>query len=190
MRMVAAVDTQSMKRAAATVVSIGAIALVGCGSGAQHAVESAPASAPIPTKTTVLKVAPKPPGITHAQFIARADAVCARAHRNLRPWQRKTDAATTLAQLAGPARRIVPIAARMASDLSGLTPPRADAKIIDRYTALVRRQAADIRKISRAASAGDAALIQTLGRLQDDYIARQTGIAEGFGLKVCGRPGK
>jgi hypothetical protein len=162
-----------------------ALATLGCGGSTQPAQPQAatPATAAPATKPA----SPGPIITSRADFIEHADAVCADLHRRLKPWQVKADKAKTLPEIAIPAEHIRPLAAEMARRLSALRFPRDGGAAAHRYVALVRRQARDIDRIATAASGGDMAEVLRLGQQNGQYIDRQRGIAEGLGMKVCGR---
>lgn len=108
-------------------------------------------------------------------------------HEKLRPWQRRANKARTPAEMLPAAVRIAPLAHELSRRLDALEAPVPDRAAVNHYRSLVRRQANDIAEIVKAIKSNELDRMLRLASKNDDYIDQQHGIAEGLGLKVCGR---
>jgi hypothetical protein len=123
---------------------------------------------------------------TPAQFAAKADAVCTVLHRHLKPLEDHIDHLDNLHAMAPYARKIVPLAAELTRRLAAIPKPAVNRNAYTAYIRLLRKQASEIRAISAAMDRGDVPTFTRLASRNSDYIARQHGLAQGLGLKVCG----
>jgi hypothetical protein len=126
-------------------------------------------------------------GESKQDFIARADAICNNATRDLRNVAAPATSGTvTLRALAKYLAAVVPIVATEAKQLKALPRPAADEAALRRYLAAVTATAAHYKGLAVAARTGDQqAISSATAALQADSSSR---LAAAYGLKECAGP--
>jgi hypothetical protein len=166
--------------------------VAGCGSSGTTSVPETATTRP----ATSVPAAPAP---TKAQFIAKADAICAAGNgSHADAEQKKIDAAVRADQTNDtPAARDavatgleaeVAIANPLLDRLRALTPPTADRVVVSRYLAVMASQINLVDQLSTAIAGDDAATVTTVSQQVTDGKANLNGLAQGYGFKVCGAP--
>lgn len=132
---------------------------------------------------------------TRSAYIAQGDEVCRQANAQITASNAKiarinataTDAGQALADAA-------PIFAETYSDQRGhlaefraLTPPAGDEQTVDRIVAGIEQQVALVGQAAKAAAAGDAAQLKTIGEQLGTTRVRVRALLQGYGFKECGR---
>jgi hypothetical protein len=142
-------------RASAAVIAAGAI-LAACGSG-QTA--------------------------TKQDVIARGNAICAGALRDIRALPSPTTGGATTAELAKYLGQVVPIIHKEIADLHGLPRPARDRPLLDRYLNAVAGTESEYRALVAAARSGNSpAVSSTLATLANSPAAT---LAARYGLTQC-----
>jgi hypothetical protein len=120
--------------------------------------------------------------VTKQDVIARANAICAGAQRDLRATPPPAGG-TSLSGLAAYLRAVTPILQREVSDLQALPRPAADRALLDQYVSAVARSGATYRALTAAARRGDQdAVNQALAQLQANP---SSSLAARYGLNQC-----
>ncbi|MGI5484937.1 hypothetical protein [Streptomyces lavendofoliae] len=143
---------------------------VGAGSASPAAVE--------PLNGPTLPAAPSPP--TKAQYIAAADAICARAESRAKQQASPELTAELLTAL-------IQISTEMANEWRALTPPAGDAGQVDRFIEQQYEDIADVRRVIDVLAAGDVDQAQAdLDQLlSEDVQAERRASAQRYGFRVC-----
>lgn len=155
-----------------------ALALAACGGGSKASSSTASRSASAPSTPT------------RAEFIARADRVCQDADTRSNPLNLRLQSATTPSQVSSLLRQQLAIVQSGLASFKAIPEPPADKAQIAGLTAEVDQQVAVLRKIVRAAAAGDQATVSA----DEDALARlhvrYQRLAQSYGLRVCGGPSR
>jgi hypothetical protein len=115
--------------------------------------------------------------------IARGNAICAAAQRDLRATPSPAGGETSLSGLAAYLRAVMPILQREVSNLQTLPRPAADRALLDQYLAAVTKSGGTYRALAAAARRGDQdAVNQALAQLQ---VNPASSLAARYGLNQC-----
>ncbi len=161
------------------------ISITGCGSGSSTTAATVTrASSP---STPAAAIAP-----TKAQFIVRADAICARTNAKLKPVQQRLTAlareSESAVETGGSAalRQGAKITREGIAQLQALTVPTGDAATVQKIITALDDEAADIDNMASATASGEAGAIEAAKRAEQTTKATYGGLAQGYGFKVCG----
>jgi hypothetical protein len=126
-------------------------------------------------------------GESKKDFIARANAICNNATRDLlNVAAPATTGSVTLPALAKYLGAVVPIVASEAKQLNALPRPAGDQAALRRYLAAVAATAGHYKALADAARAGDRqAISAATGALRASPASR---LAAAYGLKECAGP--
>jgi hypothetical protein len=126
-------------------------------------------------------------GESKKDFIARADAICNNATRDLlNVAAPATTGTVTLPALAKYLGAVVPIVASEAKQLNALPRPAGDRAALRRYLAAVAATAGHYKALADAARAGNRqAISAATGALRASPASR---LAAAYGLKECAGP--
>jgi hypothetical protein len=134
-----------------------------------------------------------PAGPTKGQFIARADAICARTNAKLKPVQtelaalgRQSDSSVGRVNAARVERRSAAITREGIAQLQALPVPHGDASRVQKIIAALDDLAADIDNIAAATPGNETTAIEAAGQAARTTKATYQGLAQGYGFKVCG----
>ena len=120
---------------------------------------------------------------TKQDVIARGDAICAGALRDLQATPPPAEGETSLPGLAAYLRATMPILQRKVSDLKALPRPAADRALLDQYLAAVAQSGAIYRTLAAAARRGDQdGVNQALAQLDANPAP---SLAARYGLNQC-----
>ena len=120
---------------------------------------------------------------TKQDVIARGNAICASAARDLLATPPPAGGEASLSGLAAYLRAIMPILQRELSNLQALPRPTADRALLDQYVTAVRKSGATYRALAAAAQRGDQEGVnQALAQLQANPAP---SLAARYGLKQC-----
>jgi hypothetical protein len=164
---------------AVTGVFAALVVATGCGGGSSTT-----------TVTTSAPAAASPP--TKAQFVARADVICAQANANIKPVTQHVEAIThgseseIEAEAPGALRRAGALTRDGITRLEALPIPTGDAATVRKILDALNDQAADIDNIATAIGSGDASAVEAAKQAAERSKATYRGLAQGYGLKVCG----
>jgi hypothetical protein len=151
------------------------VAITGCGGGS--------------TSTTAATVPAAP---AKAQFIARADAICARTNAKLKPVQQRLAAlareseSTVETGESAALRQGATITREGIAQLQALTVPPSDAATVKKIITALDDEAADIDTMASATASGEASAIEAAKRAEQTTKATYGGLAQGYGLNICG----
>ncbi len=124
---------------------------------------------------------------TKDDVIARGNAICAGALRDLRATPSPASGRTSLANLAAYMDAVLPIVQREVSNLRALPRPAANRRLLNQYVAAVSRSASTYRSLAQAARRGDQAGVnQALATLQGNPAATLAGR---YGISQCASAG-
>lgn len=124
---------------------------------------------------------------TRQDVVARANAICAGALRDIRAVPATADSSGSLTGLAAYLRHVAPIVANEAREIQALPKPSQHRALLERYMSAVGRDAAQYRMLAAAARTGDAAgVAQGLANLRASPSA---SLATEYGLSQCAAPG-
>jgi hypothetical protein len=132
-------------------------------------------------------------GNTKADFVARADAICAktvRETRSLAPPGVSQDKRQQLHALAVYLAVVLPLVESESAQIRALKRPTGDARgraALARYLAALAQAATDYGQLAAAAKRGDA---QGVASAEAALGANPvSSLATGYGLRSCGSPG-
>ena len=115
--------------------------------------------------------------------IARGNAICAAAQRDLLVTPPPAGGETSLPGLAAYLRAVMPILQREVSSLRTLPRPAPDRAVLDQYLSAIARSGITYRALAAAARRGDqAAVNQALAQLQ---VNPASSLAARYGLHQC-----
>ena len=121
--------------------------------------------------------------VTKQDVIARGNAICAGALRDLRATPYPASGKTSLANLAAYMHAVLPILQREVSNLHALPRPAAERRLLNQYVAAVSSSASAYRSLAQAARRGDQAVVnQALATLQGSPAA---SLAGRYGISQC-----
>lgn len=161
-------------------------ALAGCGGGSTNTTTTTDTRA---SSSAALAVPATP---TKAQFIARADTICARTNAKLKPVQQRLAAlaraseSTVEAKGSSVLREGAAITREGIAQLQALTVPQGDAPTVRKIVTALDDEAADIDNMASATASGEASAIEAAKRAEQTTKATYDGLAQGYGFKVCG----
>jgi hypothetical protein len=120
---------------------------------------------------------------TKQDVIARANAICAGALRDLRATPPPAGGETSLPGLAAYLSAVMPILQREVADLQHLPRPTADRALLDQYLSSIAKSGATYRALTAAARRGDQdAVNQALAQLEANP---SPSLAARYGLNEC-----
>lgn len=123
---------------------------------------------------------------TKSDVIARGNAICASALRQVRATPSPAGGAGSLAGLSGYLKQVVPIFDNEISDIRALPRPSQDRALLDRYIAAMVSTKAQYDRLAAAARNGDSAgAAQALAALQ---TSPAPALAKRYGLSACAAP--
>lgn len=171
---------------AAVAVTLLVVAVTGCGGG------STGTTAATVTRASSTPAPAVPAAPTKAQFIAHADAICARTNAKLKPVQQHLSALARQSESAieseGPVafRQGAAITREGIAQLQSLPAPTGDVTTVQKIITALDDEAADIDNIAAATAHGEGSAIEAAKRAEQTTKATYQGLAQGYGLKVCG----
>ena len=121
--------------------------------------------------------------VSRADVIARGDAICASALRQIRTVTPPSLAPASLKAMSGYLRQVVPIVEKEIASLRHLPRPAKDHQLLDRYITAVASTAADYRALQQAAAAGDQNRVDTA--LSALSTSSASSLAADYGLDQC-----
>jgi hypothetical protein len=159
----------------------------GGGSGSASTTGSAAAGTSTPTIGT---------NPARANFIAKADQICADANRALTAPQNKVDAALKAEQakgttanrtaLASAVRETSSVANGELDRLRALSPPSVDRQVVDAYIAAVADQTKLVDELASAVAGNHGSAVTKVGDELTAGKAKVDGLGQAYGFKVCG----
>ena len=120
-------------------------------------------------------------GVSHAQFVAQARAICATYQKRIALLK----GATTLPQVAQQGRRAVALEAAELKRLRALTPPDADRAAFGRLLDSLATGIATARDLVAAADAGNTAKVASDAATLRAQLAATNRLAAPFHLALC-----
>jgi len=120
-------------------------------------------------------------GITKAEFVKRADAVCAKASADVNALG-TPKSIRDLGRLSDKAKGI---AAKEVADVRALGAPKGDETQVRAMLAAVERSIAVIGRVAEAAKAGNSAKVQQILTEAQTDTERARRLAQAYGLKRC-----
>ena len=120
-------------------------------------------------------------GVSHAQFVAQARAICATYQKRIALLK----GATTLPQVAQQGRRAVALEAAELKRLRALTPPDADRAAFGRLLDSLGTGIATARDLVAAADAGKTAKVASDAATLRAQLAATNRLAAPFHLALC-----
>jgi hypothetical protein len=164
-----------------------AAALGGC--GGTGAARTASTAAPATTGST--PTTPADPA--KAAYIAQADAVCRDLRASLTPLQAQArtvaaegDTPQGFAVAGAVSRRVAALEQAELTRLRGLRAPAGDGVVVASYLAQGQQAVAGVGLLAAAFAKGDETAIAAAEANVARTAARAKGLAQGYGLKVCG----
>jgi hypothetical protein len=157
------------------------LALGGCGSSASQTVTV--------TRAPGNNVAQPVP--TRAEFIAKADAICARLKADQAPLEARAQGSAgeipSSATEASIFREDIRLGRAATARFAALPRPPGDRGVIEKLLTLDGDEATDLGNVADAVEAEDSASFRTAIGTLKKVEAHDYGLAQGLGLKVCGR---
>jgi hypothetical protein len=124
--------------------------------------------------------------VSQGDVIARGNAICAGALRQVRATPSPAGGAGSLAGLSDYLKQVMPIVDREISDIRALPRPSQDRALLDRYVAALAATRADYVRLAAAAKNGDSTgAAQALAALQ---ASPAQALAKRYGLSACAAP--
>ena len=120
-------------------------------------------------------------GVSHAQFVAQARAICATYQKRIALLK----GATTLPQVAQQGRRAIALEAAELGRLGALTPPDADRAAFGRLLDSLATGIATARDLVAAADAGNTAKVASDAATLRAQLAATNRLAAPFHLALC-----
>jgi hypothetical protein len=149
-------------------------------------------SSPTTSTVTVQQAA----GLSKAQFISQADAICQSASdesKSLKERYGKLQAGITFEnessqypKLGELIQEISEITSNEVEQIRGLEPPNADRKTITKMLALVDSEVSLVEGMASDFASDNTEDAKTLLEQAKPIKAKAQGIAQGYGFKVCG----
>jgi hypothetical protein len=131
-------------------------------------------------------------GVSKADFIRRADAICREGNAKVRALQddiaaaqRSSDQRRVYAELARLTARSAQLSSPYVARLDALDTPAGDRDELKAWVAGARRQLDAVRRMSTAFRAGDDARIATLAEQVDALASRTNAFARRYGMTDC-----
>lgn len=120
---------------------------------------------------------------TKSDVIARGNAICASALRQVRATPTPPGGTGSLTGLSDYVRQVLPIVSKEISNLRALPRPSQDGALLNRYIAAVAATKTDYDRLAAAAKNGDSTgASQALAALQASPSA---ALAKRYGLTAC-----
>lgn len=132
--------------------------------------------------------------LTKSEWIAKADAICAQEQRQEKPLkaefesrrQEPEQSPEQLKALADTTRELLRLVSNEVGDLRQLQPPAADRETVEEMLMTVDGSVPLGEEFADAIEAGDSAEIEATAQRIEQNSAKGQGLAQGYGLKVCG----
>jgi hypothetical protein len=125
--------------------------------------------------------------VTKPDVVARGNAICAGALRDIRAVPAPAGASGSPAGLSAYVRQVAPIFEKEAEAIQALPKPPQQRALLERYMSAVGRDASHYRMLVAAARGGDTAgVAQALANLRTSPSA---SLASEYGLSQCAAPG-
>jgi hypothetical protein len=165
---------------------LASVLVAGCG-GSSSPGRSTPASTAAPSPASALP--------TRAQFIAQADRICRGSAGLLNAQQHAIDVALQNAQTADTPANRAALASALRHDEALVTPqidrlrvlaPVADRVVVDTFLAAVASQVRLIEQFAVAVERQDRPALPLISQQLTQGKATATGLAQAYGLRVCG----
>ncbi|MGO8905949.1 MAG: hypothetical protein ACLQMH_10045 [Solirubrobacteraceae bacterium] len=170
-----------MLKRSALVVTLAALVGTGCGTTSTQTVRvpTTSAATPVPTR---------------AGFIAQADEICQTAQTQLTPLkarvealQGQTPSSSIYKTLGTLLREDVTISRAVEKKLQALPQPPADAATIEKILAGLSEEITDKNNAANAVANEETSAIEADSTADKKAKAYDEGLAQGYGMKVCGR---
>ena len=120
--------------------------------------------------------------LSKAEFVRRADAICARYARRLE----RVPPPQTVADVPSYVERGIPVAEREIAELDKLRPPRQDDAEVARLLAELKTTVAELEHLGTAAAARDRDAVRSATRRVEAASARAAELARRYGFRDCG----
>lgn len=166
----------------ASVLAVALLLLAGCGSSSTHTVTP-------PAGTTSAQT----PG--RAEFIAKADAICAKLRQAQAPLQVRAAALEEAGEssarrtaLASVMHDVVKKARAADAQIAAIPRPAGSEPTIGKLLAGYSEETTELGKLADAIEAVDGPGIRSARAQLAKAKASDRGLAQGFGLKVCSEP--
>jgi hypothetical protein len=134
--------------------------------------------------------------LTKAEFIARADAICAKSKSDFDPLQKNinaalqaeqtSDTATNRKALANAFNSAAQSASPFVDQLRALQPPPGDRVVIAKYLGSVTSNIKLLQQYGNAIAANAPRSVQTLAQQLNQGSATAKSMAQSYGFHVCG----
>ena len=121
--------------------------------------------------------------VSRADVIARGNAICAAALRQIRTVAAPTQAPASLPAMSDYLHQVVPIVEKEISGLRKLPRPSTGQALLQRYISAVAGTAADYRALQHAAAAGDQNGVDAA--LSALSTSSASSLAAAYGLDQC-----
>jgi hypothetical protein len=172
-----------------TVGLIGAVLFAGCGSSSTKTV-TVPTSTHTATAGTSPVATTSPP--TRAQFIAQADAVCRSLKSQQAPITSKVgeleakSGTSSKSALVALVLQDVTLARAADAKFAAIPKPPSDVATIEKLLTGYAEEATDLSNFADAYSNGERVAQESASASLKKAIAFDRGVAQGYGLKLCG----
>jgi hypothetical protein len=166
--------------------------LAGCGGSSGSGSSSGTSSAPGATKTVTVE-AEQP--LSKAAWIAAADGICTAAKegdqgsdfdREYREAEEAPESAENREHVANLLREKIDSERPGYEELRALKPPPADAEIVSKILSTAEANLAAGEQLADAIEGNELGKIETVAEQVKETSATAKGLAQGYGLKVCG----
>ena len=121
--------------------------------------------------------------VSRADVIARGNAICASALRQIRSVTPPTLAPASLPAMSAYLHQVVPIVEKEIAGLRKLPRPSTNQALLDRYITAVSGTAAEYRALEKAAAGGDQDRVD--GALSALSTSSASSLAAAYGLDQC-----
>jgi hypothetical protein len=145
------------------------------------------------TTVTQVRTQTSAAALSKSEYIAQADAICQQYNgvsdefnKKLQELGTNYSSQDTASQAAGLIRQAVDQLRPGVQALQSLQPPPQDAEALGTYVSTANAQLGTLLDLADAYDAFDARQIRSLLAQLQKNKARQQGLAEGYGFKVCG----
>ena len=122
-------------------------------------------------------------GLSRAEYIAQADAICKRSQRRLEDLG-QADSVNRFVQLT---ERAIPILRKQFRDIDALEPPEEIAAQVHEWHEVNTRGVEELEDLPQAVRVRDRARSEALLRRAARHEERAAALARRIGFKVCGR---
>lgn len=131
--------------------------------------------------------------LTKAEWITEADAICTEANEEADPMQDEANAlseapetASTLQKLGEILKRGIPSITKETAALRELEPPAVDEQIVQKMIGTVEANVTLGNSMADALESNDLERFEALNEQAEENTTKSQGLAQGYGLKVCG----